>query len=106
MRFFLDHDVPADIARVLRQEGHDVLELRNALPVNVSDQEVFRFAWEQNRLILTCNRDDFLALAAVEPFHGIIVLFRRHTRQSECGHLLRLFQLAGESGLAKNINFA
>ena len=31
MKFFLDHDVPAEVARVLRQEGHEVIELRQVL---------------------------------------------------------------------------
>ena len=33
VKFFLDHDVPVEVARVLPQEGHDVTELR----------EVYRF---------------------------------------------------------------
>jgi hypothetical protein len=27
LKFFLDHDVPAEVARVLRQEEHEVTEL-------------------------------------------------------------------------------
>ena len=41
MKFFLDHDVPAEVARVLRQEGHEVTELRQVLPVQADDAEVF-----------------------------------------------------------------
>jgi hypothetical protein len=28
VKFFLDHDVPAEVGRVLRQIGHEVIELR------------------------------------------------------------------------------
>ena len=106
MRFFCDHDVPADIARVLRQEGHEVTELRAALPVTATDAEVLRYAREQGLLLVTCNRDDFLALAREQPGASLIVLIRRHTRQAECAHLLALLARAGEDGLRGNINFA
>jgi hypothetical protein len=33
VKFFLDHDVPTEVGRVLRQEGHEVIELRQVLPV-------------------------------------------------------------------------
>jgi predicted nuclease of predicted toxin-antitoxin system len=41
VRFFLDHDVPVEVARVLRHEGYEVIELREVLPVRASDVEVF-----------------------------------------------------------------
>ena len=106
MRFFLDHDVPSEIARVLRAEGHHVVELRDVLATGALDQEVLQCAQDHGMLMVTCNRDDFLALAAQHPHPGLIVLIRRRTRQAECAHLLRLLDLAGESGLCGNINFA
>ena len=106
MKFFLDHDVPADIARVLREEGHEVVELRDALPVDASDAAVLRHAHERALLLVTCNHDDFLSLVASEPNPGLLILIRRRTRQSECAHLLALISKAGESGLRENVNFA
>jgi hypothetical protein len=52
-----------------------------------------------------------LARAAFEakpphPFHGLIILIRRRTRQEECAHLLALLRRAGETGVARNINLA
>ena len=37
MRFFLDDDVPTEVARVLRREGHEATELRDVLPVTASE---------------------------------------------------------------------
>jgi predicted nuclease of predicted toxin-antitoxin system len=37
VRFFLDHDVPKEIARVLRQAGHEVIELRQVLATYSND---------------------------------------------------------------------
>ena len=42
MRFFLDHDVPVEVARVLRHEGYEVTELREVLAVRATDVEVFK----------------------------------------------------------------
>jgi len=44
----LDHDVPAEIARVLRQERHEVIELRQVLLVQATDSDVFNDACEND----------------------------------------------------------
>ena len=111
MKFLLDHDVPGEVAHLLRHWGHDVVSLRQALPITAPDDEVFRLAQADGRLIISCNRAHFLALAQQAPqtqqsFPGLIVLIRRRSRQVECAHLLRLLRQAGERGLANNINFA
>ena len=106
MKFLLDHDVPDDLSYLLEQLGHDVSLLRKVLPGDSSDETVLRFAYETGHLLLTCNRDDFLDLAATMPHHGLIVVIRRRTRGEEKVALLRLIERAGESGLRKNVNFA
>jgi predicted nuclease of predicted toxin-antitoxin system len=106
VKFFLDHDVPVETARVLRQEGHEVIELRQALPVHANDAEVLGYACDRESFLITCNRDDFLTLIADHPNPGIIILVRRRSRHAECAHLLALLSRAGESGLRGNINFA
>ena len=63
MNFFLDHDVPIEIARILSGSGHDVSTVSQALAVTASDEEVFQAAIDASRILVTCNRDDFLALA-------------------------------------------
>ena len=111
MKFFLDHDVPAEAAQLLRYWGHDVEKLRDVLPITTPDDAVFAHAQATERLILSCNRDHFLdlarqAVAGQQPFAGLIILIRRRTRQAECARLLGLLRQAGDSGLTGNINFA
>ena len=111
MKFFLDHDVPDEVEQLLRHWQHDPVRLREILPITTPDETVFAFAQREQRLIITCNRNHFLALAreAVAretPFAGLIILIRRRTRQAECAHLLSLLRRAGESGLTANINLA
>ena len=74
MRFLLDHDVPDDLTYLLHELGHDVLRLREVLQGAASDSEVLRFAFEHDCLLVTCNRDDFVALAERQSHHGIVVI--------------------------------
>jgi len=111
LKFLLDHDVPEEVAQLLVYWGHDLQKLRDALPITTPDEAVFAHAQTNGRVIVSCNRNHFLALAqrAVEQgqsFPGLIILIRRRTRQSECAHLLTLLRRAGAAGLTGNINFA
>jgi len=42
--FFLDQDVPDEVAQLLRHLGHQVTLLRETLPITASDSEVFGYA--------------------------------------------------------------
>jgi hypothetical protein len=83
VKFLLDHDVPDDLS-----------------------YSVLQFAHDNDCVLLTCNRDDFLQLAKQKAHHGIIVVIRRRTRAAERAALFRLLDRAGEAGLKDNINFA
>ena len=106
MKFFLDHDVAAAVADALRRHGHEVIVLREVLSSDAADPQVFASAQENGCVMVTCNRNDFLELAARQPHRGLIILIRRRSPQAECIRLLRLIEQAGESGLTGNINFA
>ena len=106
MRFFLDHDVPRHLADVLRRHGHEVELVSDVMSPEADDEKVFAYAVKKRTIMLTCNRNDFLELAAEHSHSGLIVLIRRRSALSEAGHLLQLLRVAGENGVAGNINFA
>jgi len=106
VKFLLDHDAPDDAAFSLEALGHVVLKLRDVLRTTAPDEEVLRLAGERECVLVTCNRDDFLAAAGRVAHHGIIVLIRRRSRALERAALVRLLDSAGELGLKNNINFA
>ena len=106
MKFLFDHDVPDDLSYLFPQLGHEVLLLRHVLAKDASDMAVLEFARENQLLLVTCNRDDFLNLAKEQPHHGIVIVIRRKTRAAERAALFRLLDSAGEIGLMNNINFA
>lgn len=106
MKFPLDHDVPDDLSHLLHQLRHEVVLLRTILPATTPDEQVLADAINANMVLITCNRDDFVALAAGRTHPGIIVVIRRKSRTAEKAALLRLLERAGENGLVGNINFA
>ena len=107
MNFFLDHDVPIEVARLLHREGFEARRLAEVLPVETEDPEAFRYAQAQKFVVITSNREHFVKLARQQPAHsGVIILIRRRTRHAECAHLLALLRKAGEIGIHSNINLA
>lgn len=78
-RFYTDEQFPFPVVRFLRAFGHDVLTVQEAGNANqgIPDEDVLAFAIDDNRIILTLNRDDFIALHRLQPDHaGIIVCTR------------------------------
>jgi predicted nuclease of predicted toxin-antitoxin system len=106
VKFLLDHDVPAAVKDALERHEHDIIRLTDLLRRTASDETVFAAAQSNQCVMITCNRDDFLKLAAKGPHLGLIILIRRRSPQAECANLLRLIRKAGEQGLQGNINFA
>jgi predicted nuclease of predicted toxin-antitoxin system len=106
VKFLLDHDVPAAVKDALERHEHEIIRLTDLLPRTASDETVFAAAQSNQCVMITCNRDDFLKLAAKRPHMGLIILIRRRSPQAECANLLRLIRKAGEQGLQGNINFA
>jgi predicted nuclease of predicted toxin-antitoxin system len=106
VKFLLDQDVPDDLSYLLRELGHDVSLLRDVMPTDASDPAVLQFANDNQAVLVTCNRDDFLALAKHQTHYGIVIVIRRKTRAAERAALFLLLQRAGEAGLLRNVNFA
>ena len=106
MTFFLDQDVPDDLARWLRHRGHGVTCLREVLLTTATDSEACAWAREHGAVFVPCNRNDVLALRPEGEHPGIVILVRRRTRQAEIASMQKLLTRAGEQGLANNINFA
>ncbi|MCH7226451.1 DUF5615 family PIN-like protein [Haloferula sp. A504] len=106
MRIFLDHDVPRQIAEALERHGHEVGQLKDELPMDAPDSAVLDHAIRTGRVLITCNRDDFIREAENREHAGLIILIRRRSSVAEQGHLLRLLRIAGEDGITGNINFA
>lgn len=97
---------PRKSGGVLARAGHEVVCERDVMATSATDNKVFEYAIEQEFVLVTCNRDDFIRLAASRRHAGLIVVIRRKTRIMECAKLLHLLKVAGEAGITGNINFA
>lgn len=83
MKFLFDHDVPDDMTYGLTALGHEVFKLRELIDPQTEDEEVLRFAAKSDYVLITCNRDDFLAAARKISHAGLIILIRRRARVRE-----------------------
>lgn len=75
-RLYADEQFPRIISELLRTMGHDVLTVQEAGNANLSipDEDVLAFAIDDNRAVITLNRQDFIRLHRVSSQHfGIIV---------------------------------
>ena len=75
LRLFADHCVPNLVIQSLRDAGHEVLRLKDCLPIESSDLIVIAKAQELNTLLLSLN-GDFSDIVTYPPenYRGIIAL--------------------------------
>ena len=76
MRLLADENIPSSVVRTLTDGGYDTVWIRTEAP-GISDLDVMRYAFQENRIILTYDKD-FGVIAVKDnlcPSAGII-LFR------------------------------
>jgi len=76
IRLYSNENFPIPVVTKLRDLGYDVLTIQETGKdlQSYPDDEVLKFATENNRAVLTFNRKHFIALHSKSPDHnGIIV---------------------------------
>jgi predicted nuclease of predicted toxin-antitoxin system len=76
VKFYSNENFPMDVVMELRRLGYDVLTSYDAGQANqgIPDEDVLTFATQQERAVITLNRDDFIALhRSGIPHNGIII---------------------------------
>ncbi len=56
MRWLVDNNVPRSVTLLLRDSGHDAVEVRQVLALDALDQEVAAYARAAGRIVLTHDR--------------------------------------------------
>ncbi len=56
MRFLTDECVSPTTVKLLRQLGHDVLDIKEFKRLGLKDQDIYRMACEQDRVIFTIDK--------------------------------------------------
>jgi len=74
----------------LAEVGHEVVLVRQVLDATAADALVLDHATATGAILRTCNRDDFLALAARREHAGIVILVRRGNHPAERNAVLTM----------------
>ena len=74
-RLLLDENLSPSVALTLRQEGFDVVHVRDRGLLQANDMLVFTHAFKEDRVLVTSNVDDFAKLARAAEVHAGLVLF-------------------------------
>ena len=76
VKFYSNENLPLAMVKALRDKGYDVLTSFEAGQANqgIPDDQVLVYATELDRVVITLNRDDFIALHRQGIDHrGIVV---------------------------------
>jgi Domain of unknown function (DUF5615) len=90
-RFYANENLPLDLVETLRGLNHDVLTSYEARQANqgIPDDDVLAYATEDDRSVITLNRDDFLDLHRSGIDHSGIVICkddRDYVEQAQALH--------------------
>jgi predicted nuclease of predicted toxin-antitoxin system len=86
-KLLLDENISPQVARALQQDGIDAAAVRDRRLLKATDAEVFQYAYEEDRIVVTKNVGDFERLAQHCELHAGVILL-------EDNDLLRHEQLA------------
>jgi predicted nuclease of predicted toxin-antitoxin system len=76
VKFLLDESADFRLLKHLTDNGHDVTAISRAYPQSLSDMEVLNIAVQEQRILITRDRDfGELIFRQQQPHHGVI-LFR------------------------------
>lgn len=101
IKFLLDQDVYAVTARFLADTGYDVVLVAQIGLSQASDEEILRTAQEQNRILVTRDRD-YGNLVFVRTIGSGVIYLRILPTNMNAVHneLVRILQIYSEEELA------
>lgn len=85
----LDENISPKIVEQLWANNIDAVHIRDRDLLEAADQDIWRFANEQNRAVVTINGRDFLKLAQRSESHsGLIVIPSGANREGQLGFIM------------------
>ena len=82
MRFLADMGVAMGVVEWLREQGHDVVHLRDENLLRMPDPDIFRKAATERRVLLTFDLDFGEIVALSGQKNVSVVLFRLHNTRT------------------------
>lgn len=74
-KLLLDENLSPSIAVTLTREGYDVVHVRDRGLLQATDAQVFARAFDEDRIVVTFNCEDFKKLARAVAVHAGLVFF-------------------------------
>lgn len=85
-KILADENIQGEVIEFLRMEGFDVLAAKESLPEGISDADILRQAFKEQRIVLTHDRD-FSTLAVAGQQTTFAILYVRP------GHIQSVFTI-------------
>ncbi len=76
MRFLLDESAEFRIAAYLQSQGHDVTAIAHDYPASRSDRDVLAIAHQEDRILITNDRDFGELIFREQQPHAGVIYFR------------------------------
>ncbi len=84
MKLLLDENLSPWVAQQLCRDGIDACHVRDRGMLGTPDTQVLDKAYAEDRVVVTCNIDDFVDLAANRELHvGVVLVERADLRREE-----------------------
>lgn len=83
MRFLADMGISMHTVRWLRQQGHDIVHLREIGLQRLPDDEILARARDEKRIVLTMDLDFGYLLSISRGNMPSVIIFRLHDERSE-----------------------
>lgn len=75
MEFIADANIPKDLVSRLKADGFDIVDIRDCLPADATDDEVYAEALRQKRTIISRDKHfGNILLYPLNEHYGVIVL--------------------------------
>lgn len=100
IRYLVDEHVAKAVATGLRKRGIDAITIAEASLLGAEDEDLLAFAQEENRVMVTQDRD-FLRLAAEGKGERVGIVYAPHGRS--IGELVRLLDLLAQVSNAEEM---
>lgn len=106
IKFYSNENFPIALVNCLRNFGYDILTSYSAGKANqgIDDENVLNFAHQNQRVIITLNREDFISLHKQNISHSGIIICKEDPDYQGQAHLIHQFILNDNKPLIQRLN--